>query len=150
MSAGDLFCTLCQGALREIEGGVVCSCRSKPKGPQMNPDVEALGEHIGGFFVREKLSQREILDYLREAAEMLENMIEEAEDLIAAEEEAEDKQARCELCDCAIHEEHYSDARCNDTGMGVMLCDPCVTVTERMDTERFMAIMGAAHSRGSR
>jgi hypothetical protein len=46
---------------------------------------------------------------------------------------------RCERCNVGIEhgEQHYSDPRCNDHGIGVTLCEKCALIVEKLSDERF-------------
>jgi hypothetical protein len=54
---------------------------------------------------------------------------------------------RCELCGkTVISGEHWSDVRCNTTGVGLILHKRCCHKSEKMNNKEFMETFGKNHT----
>jgi len=54
----------------------------------------------------------------------------------------------CEICKCNVVGEHSSDPRCNETGLGVVLCHKCAETLSHVEDKYYVSVFEASKIQG--
>jgi len=54
----------------------------------------------------------------------------------------------CEICGCNVVGEHSSDPRCNETGLGVVLCSKCADTLSHVEDRYYVSVFEASVIQG--
>ena len=54
----------------------------------------------------------------------------------------------CEICGCNVVGEHSSDPRCNETGLGVVLCRRCAETLSHVEDKYYVSVFEASVIQG--
>ena len=54
----------------------------------------------------------------------------------------------CEICECNVVGEHSSDPRCNETGLGVVLCSKCAETLGHVQDQNYVTVFEYSKTQG--